>query len=348
MESGTELGQDRSAREALQWLLVGADGLRAGWSLLLFALLVYALGRMASPVIRHFHLLSPEAVHAREVTPSVSFWGDAIDFGLFALAALAMSVVERRRFGAYGLRARRMVAEFGAGILTGLGLLSALVGALCAAHALVFDAEALRGGAAVVSGLRWAGAFLCVGLFEEFATRGYVQFTVARGVAGMVRAVWPGFRQAGAVGFWVAVSLLSVGLFMYSHLGNAGETGWGIAAVGVAGLMFAYSLWWTGSLWWAVGMHAGWDWAQTCLFGTADSGLRAVGHVLTTHAAGAAWLSGGTTGPEGSVLVLPTLVLAGVLVRVTMPEDLRGSRATKSRRRSRDPEVKALPADDLL
>ena len=106
---------------------------------------------------------------------------------------------------------------------------------------------------------------------------------------------------------------------MYGHLGNAGETAAGIAAVGVAGLVFAYSLWWTGSLWWAVGMHTAWDWAETCLFGTADSGLRAVGHVLTTHAAGPAWLSGGSTGPEGSVLVLPVLVLAGVVVRVTMP-----------------------------
>ncbi len=319
LTAGERLGQrqDGSARSTLRWVLVGADGLRAGWSLLLFLLIAYALERAAVPAMRYFHWLPPKGTPAaRQMTSAVTFWGDSVSFVMIALAALVMSVLEQRKFGAYGLGTRRL-RDFGAGILTGLVLLSALVGALCATHALMFDPEALRGEAAIGSGLRWAGAFLCVGLFEEFATRGYVQFTVARGVAGMMRAVQPEFRQAGTVGFWVAALLLSVGLFMFGHLGNPGETAWGIAAVGVAGVVFAYSLWWTGSLWWAVGLHTAWDWAQTCLYGTADSGIRAVGHVLTTHAEGPAWLSGGSTGPEGSVLVLPTLLLAAVAVRVT-------------------------------
>ncbi len=322
MASGESFGQGEhgSARSTLRWVLVGADGLRAGWSLLLFLLIAYALERAAVPGMRHFHLLPPRGTSAaRQMTPAVTFWGDSFSFAAITLAALAMSVLERRRFAAYGLGTRRL-RDFGAGVLTGLLLLSALVGALYGTHALVFDAEALRGAAAAGSGLRWAGAFLSVGLFEEFATRGYVQFTVARGVAGIVQAVQPEFRQAGTVGFWVAALLLSVGLFMFGHLGNPGETAWGIAAVGVAGVVFAYSLWWTGSLWWAVGLHTAWDWAQTCLYGTADSGIRAMGHVLTTHAEGPAWLSGGSTGPEGSVLVLPTLLLAAVVVRVTRRE----------------------------
>ncbi len=340
-------GRDGSARGALRWVLVGADGLRAGWSLLLFLLIAYALERAAVPGMRRFHLLPQKGTPAaQQMTAAMSFWGDSFSFAAIALAALAMSVLERRRFAAYGLGARRL-RDFGAGAVTGLVLLSALVGALYSTHALVFDGEALRGAAAVGSGLRWAGAFLCVGLFEEFFTRGYVQFTVARGVAGMVRALRPGFHFAEAVGFWVAALLFSVGLFMFGHLGNPGETAWGIAAVGVAGAVFAYSLWWTGSLWWAVGMHMAWDWAETCLYGTADSGIRAVGHVLTTHATGPAWLSGGTTGPEGSVLVLPTLGVAAVVVRVT-----RRGRERKAARLSLDgvdgAKVKAFSADNLL
>ena len=294
LESGERFGQeqDGSARGTLRWVLVGADGLRAGWSLLLFLLIAYALERAAVPGMRYFHLLPPRGTAvARQMTPAVTFWGDSVSFVMIALAALVMSILERRRFAAYGLGARRL-RDFGAGVLTGLVLLSALVGALYGTHALAFDAEALRGAAATESGLRWAGAFLCVGLFEEFATRGYVQFTVARGVAGMVKAVQPKFRQAGAVGFWVAAGLLSVGLFMFGHLGNPGETAWGIAAVGVAGLVFAYSLWWTGSLWWAVGLHTAWDWAQTCLYGTADSGIRAVGHVADDPCGGAGLVVG--------------------------------------------------------
>lgn len=317
MQLGKMFQQEEDS--TFRWLLVGAEGLRAGWSLLLFALLLYMLGQVVSPVVRHFHLLSPDAIHAKEVTPADSFWGDAINFALFALAALGMSLLERRPFSAYGLRPRRMLPEFGAGVLSGLLLLSTLVAALRVTHALVFDSQALHGAAAASYALRWAGAFLFVGLFEEFATRGYVQFTLARGVAGIVHAIRPAYRHAGTVAFWIAASLLSVGLFMAGHLGNPGETIWGITAVGVAGAVFAYSLWWTGSLWWAIGVHTAWDWAQTCLYGTPDSGLRAVGHLLTTHPAGPAWLSGGSTGPEGSVLVLPTLAFAALLVRVTIP-----------------------------
>jgi len=35
----------------------------------------------------------------------------------------------------------------------------------------------------------------------------------------------------------------------------------------------ASAIWRTGNLWFAIGNHAAWDWGQTFLFGTPDSGL---------------------------------------------------------------------------
>jgi len=39
----------------------------------------------------------------------------------------------------------------------------------------------------------------------------------------------------------------------------------GLVAGGLVGLLFSYSLWRSGSLWWAIGAHASWDWAQSFL-----------------------------------------------------------------------------------
>jgi membrane protease YdiL (CAAX protease family) len=66
-------------------------------------------------------------------------------------------------------------------------------------------------------------------------------------------------------------------------------------------MVFCYALWRTGSLWWGIGFHATWDWAQSYLFGVADSGNISVGRLFITHPQGKTILSGGADGPEGSL-----------------------------------------------
>jgi len=78
-------------------------------------------------------------------------------------------------------------------------------------------------------------------------------------------------------------------------------------------------LWRTGSLWWAIGFHASWDWAQSFLYGVADSGLMVEYHLLGTHALGTPLMSGGTTGPEGSIFVLPLLAVISFIIMFTLP-----------------------------
>ena len=72
----------------------------------------------------------------------------------------------------------------------------------------------------------------------------------------------------------------------------------------------------TGSAWWAIGFHAAWDWTQTFFYGTPDSGLAPQGHYLSTAPDGPAFWSGGKDGPEGSILVLPIILLT--LLAVTL------------------------------
>jgi hypothetical protein len=86
----------------------------------------------------------------------------------------------------------------------------------------------------------------------------------------------------------------------------------------VAGLLFCFSVWRTGSLRWAIGFHCTWDWTQLFIFGTIGSGVRFAGSVLTSTPVGPTWLSGGSAGPEGSVLNLVGLSV-GALALFAMP-----------------------------
>ncbi len=70
------------------------------------------------------------------------------------------------------------------------------------------------------------------------------------------------------------------------HTRNVGESPIGLLSVGGGGLVFCLSLWYTKSLWWAVGFNAGWDWGQSYLYGTPNGGLVMKGHLLAEHPAG--------------------------------------------------------------
>jgi hypothetical protein len=160
--------------------------------------------------------------------------------------------------------------------------------------------------------VEWLVAFILVGLFEEFLFRGYLQFTLMRGLLGLGARVSPERAQKAA--FWMAALLWSL-LFFATHMTNGGETPAGLLAVFFAGVLFSYALWRTGSLWWGIGFHMTWDWAQSFLFGVPDSGTLSGNRLFATHPAGTVWLSGGIVGPEGSVLVLLVFGLVFLVLR---------------------------------
>ena len=116
-------------------------------------------------------------------------------------------------------------------------------------------------------------------------------------------------------GFWLAAWVGST-LFGLVHTGNHGENWIGILSAAAIGFVFVVSVRLTGSAWWAIGFHAAWDWAETYFYGTADSGLVPQGSFLLSRAQGNAFWSGGTDGPEGSLLVLGVvlLVLAALMI----------------------------------
>lgn len=115
-------------------------------------------------------------------------------------------------------------------------------------------------------------------------------------------------RKSERRGFWYAAWIGST-LFGLVHTGNGGENWIGIFSAGAIGFIFCVGIYYTGSVWWAIGFHAAWDWGLTYFYGAADSGNPAAGHFLSVSPMGNEVLSGGADGPEGSVLIIPLLVV---------------------------------------
>lgn len=268
-------------------LFLGPDGLRPGWGFLFYGLTFFVLQNLVAA-----------AAWSRDLGAS-GLWSAMLEeFGDF-IAALIPSVVlarvEQRRWGAYGLPLRRvLLSRFATGSVWGFVAISLLMFALSGLHCFSFGHVVLHGARIVRFAAFWAVLFLLVGLFEEFLLRGYSQFTLARGI-----------------GFWPAALTLSCA-FGLVHLRNGGEHWPGILAAAFIGLFFCLTLKRTGNLWFAVGFHAAWDWGETFFYSVPDSGMVSPRHLLSSSLRGPTWLSGGSVGPEGSVLCFVVIALVWI------------------------------------
>jgi len=300
----------------LRTIFIGSDGIRAGWSLLIFIALMAAV-LAGLRVIGHLMHFPKQNSAPTEIAPGFAVFSELLPFLGVLLVTWIMSKIEKRPNSGYGLGGERPVHRFLAGLAWGVTCLSLLVLTLWMTGLLVFDKRLLFGAQTFHYGVIWLMGFLFVGLLEEYLTRGYLLSTLTRGLGGIY---WWLFktRNSKALGFWTAALGLSI-LFGLGHGSNPGESPIGLLSAGLAGLVFCLSLWRTGSLWWAIGFHTTWDWAQSFLYGVADSGLMVQNHLFATHPLGRPLMSGGTTGPEGSIFILPTLALISVIIIFTLP-----------------------------
>ena len=103
--------------------------------------------------------------------------------------------------------------------------------------------------AAIAHGIGWLFFDLLGAAGEELYGRGAVL---------LVAAAFLGWRGA----------LLASGLtFVALHLGNPGASWVWLLRLFFQGVLLAYAVFRTGSLWWSVGYHTGWNWASAPLFG---------------------------------------------------------------------------------
>ena len=301
-------------------VFIGKDGLRAGWGLLIFIALFAAIIFGFNVIGHKFHPPAPKTAKTvpEIVLASHLFIGEAVVLpGDFSSLPGSCRRSRERPNSVYGLGGKRKFSHFFAGLAWGVICLSLLILTLWKTGFLVIDGRLLFGSGILRYGAIWLLTFLLVGLFEEYLTRGYLQYTLTRGLAGLYQWAFK-TRHSAALGFWTSAAILSI-LFGLGHGSNPGESPIGLLSAGLVAMVFCLSLWRTGSLWWAIGFHAAWDWAQSFLYGVADSGTMVQHHLLATHPVGKPILSGGATGPEGSIFVLAVLALAVLIIIFTLP-----------------------------
>jgi len=286
----------------LEKVLQGPGGIRSGWRLLIFLVLA-GIPFFAINIILQARGFLPDLT--RGIPPSVVLVGDSVLFASVLLAALAMARFEHKSLGQYGLPGRGAFGrKFWAGSAIGLAALSVLLVGIRLGHGFYFGGMALGARGIFYFGIFWALAFLAVGFAEEFLFRGYALATLTEGL-----------------GFWPAAIVLSA-LFGAVHLGNRGENPTGALSAAMVGLLFCFSFRRSGSLWFAIGLHAAWDYGESFIYSVPNSGTVARGHLLSSHfqAGAPVWLTGGTVGPEGSVLIFIVLAMLFLVVHWMYPE----------------------------
>jgi uncharacterized protein len=268
-------------------VFLGPDGLRAGWGLAFYVVMFYPLQRALGGLS-----LADARVGG--------LWSMMLDeFGVLVAAvvpALVLGRIERRPWGVYGLPGRQAFRKlFWVGTVWGFASITLLMAAMYGLRVFAVGHLAMHGVRVVKFAAFWAAFFLLVGFFEEFLLRGYSQFTLTR-----------------AIGFWPGAVVLSC-TFGLIHIRNEGEQWPGLLAVVVIGFFFCLTLRRTGSLWFAVGFHAAWDWGETFFYSVPDSGTMFPGHLLKSSFHGPVWLTGGMVGPEGSVLCFVVMGVVSVM-----------------------------------
>jgi uncharacterized protein len=281
-----------------QAIFFGPKGLRAGWRLAIYISIYYVLRfvflTIAIPFTGPHGLLAP-------------LWAFLLNEALLVIIAVApalfMCRLEKRPFWAYGLpRQGAFAKNFWLGAIWGFAAITILLLLMRAIGLVSFVGFALHGGRVLKFAAFWGVMFLVVGFREEFLFRGYSLFTLTDGI-----------------GFWPAVILMS-GFFGYVHRGNSGESWIGLLGVVSIGFFFCLTLRRTGNLWFAIGMHAAWDWSETFFYSVPDSGLVLPGHLLNTSFHGPQLLTGGSVGPEGSVLLFVLIAVLWVVFDHVYPD----------------------------
>ena len=325
-------------------IFLGSHGLRCGWAALLFVGLYYLLLFVFSIIAVS---LDP-ALAKGEFAPIPALVSELVPLAAILVGGFVLSRIEHRSLVDYNLLDACRTRHFAGGLLAGFATLSLLVAVLAIGGWLHFGAAGLHGAPVFKYGGLWACAFLLVGLFEEGFFRCYLLSTLTRGInfwwalatvsclcflvttgndpkgsngvfaialIGVVPC-WLVHRfKASGSSFWQAAWATSTA-FGYFHTNNGGEDAIGIFTASLVGFVFCVSVRLTGSAWWAIGCHTAWDWAETYFYGTADSGFAPEHHLLTTTPAGNTLLSGGSDGPEGSLLVIPVLLLLTIFLLI--------------------------------
>jgi uncharacterized protein len=279
--------KERPPAGFLPRILFGPSGLRTGWRVSAFLAMIALFESQGGRVIEAEHKL----MGAGESSGGWLF-EKTIAFIAVLIVVLIIGALEHRTLAEYGFPLRKILGKnFWVGALWGFGILTANIALMVLTGAYSFGRIVLPSRQIVEYGVLWLAADGMVAVSEEFAFRGYLQFTLTRGM-----------------GFWPASVVTSI-LFALVHLDTSAP--WtAIANIALLAVFLCLALRRTGNLWFGIGSHMAFDWGLS-FFYSCDPNAR--GHLSSAAMLGSQWFTGGSAGPEGNIFNV-FLVAVGVLL----------------------------------
>src|SRR5439155_103737 len=270
-----------------KWLFIGPDGLRHGWRFLVFVAAIVLVAQFLAQFAIAF-LEMKLFVDRSALSASSLILGDSLDLIVILIVTGVFALCERRRIDSYGLPINEAFGGlFWNGVVAGLAAIAFVGAGMLVTGGMRIHGLALRGADLVTSPLLWLVAMLFVGLTEEYFFRGYA-----------LQSLWRG------AGFWPA-ALITTALFAGLHLLKPHENAIDVGMIFALGLIICISVRITGSLWWAVGWHAAFDFGQFFIIGTPNAGRLPQGRLFDVTFPGPAWTTGGELGTEASYFMIP-------------------------------------------
>ncbi len=207
---------------------------------------------------------------------------------------------DRRSLLSAGLTARGLFSETGIGLLIGGGVFSVVMGMMRAVG--VYHIGGVNPHFRPLVPLL---LFLFLAVFQEVAVRGYIFQTLERRWGSSV-------ALAGSTAF-----------FGLAHLGSSVDglttAQWlvGPAFISVeTGLLFTAAYLLTRRLWLPIGIHWGWNFFESSIYGAANTGSwgSEPNTLFSDRFTGPFLLTGGAFGPEASLICLVIGAYAGILL----------------------------------
>jgi uncharacterized protein len=242
-----------------------------------------------------------------------------LPFGLLAAVVLGwVRMVERRPLATLGLAADGAVIGYARGL--GLGFATVLLVVVVIWLAGGYRAEA------------WASAWLAPSTLPGIVAL-LLCFAVQAGAEELLFRGW--LLSVLARKFNLALGVtISAALFCALHY-SPGQAPLATLNIFLFAVFAAALAWRSQRLWLAMGWHAGWNWLLAVGFELPVTGLDAgvPALLVALEPTAAAWLSGGTQGPEGSIACTLFFVAASVVLFFGHRRPAAGLRAGGSDRR---------------
>ncbi|PYK36346.1 MAG: hypothetical protein DME54_01420 [Verrucomicrobia bacterium] len=274
----------------IKWLFIGPDGLRHGWRFLIFAAAIFLVVQFLEQPAIAFLAAKLHVNRSALSAPSIIV-SDGFDLIVILVVTGVAARFEQRRVDSYGLPVNEAFGGFfWDGVIAGFAAIAFVGVGMLISGGLLVHGVALHGAQLITSPVLWLIAMLLVGVMEEYLFRGYA-----------LQSLWRG------AGFWSA-ALITTALFAGDHLEKPHENAIDIGMIFALAIVLCISVRVTGSLWWAVGWHAAFDFGQFFVIGTPNGGRVPQGRLFDVTFPGPAWITGGELGTEASYFMIPAVI----------------------------------------